>query len=104
MEDILVPIVVVGILFLGLPWVIFHYITKWKTSATLTNEDEAMLDQMHETARRLDDPCGQFVGIPEGLRQGPTTLHRAQSAARGGRQGRPAYRVGGWRHKPCGRR
>lgn len=55
MEDILVPIVVVGILFLGLPWVIFHYITKWKTSATLTNEDEAMLDQMHETARRLDD-------------------------------------------------
>lgn len=55
MEDILVPIVVVGILFLGLPWVIFHYITKWKTSASLTNEDEAMLDQMHETARRLDD-------------------------------------------------
>ncbi len=55
MEDILVPIVVVGILFLGLPWVIFHYITKWKTSATLTNEDEVMLDQMHETARRLDD-------------------------------------------------
>ena len=55
MEDTLVPIVVVGILFLGLPWVIFHYITKWKTSATLTNEDEAMLDQMHETARRLDD-------------------------------------------------
>lgn len=55
MEDILVPIVVVGILFLGLPWVIFHYITKWKTSATLTNEDEAMLDQMHETARRLDE-------------------------------------------------
>ncbi|CAN5123196.1 envelope stress response membrane protein PspB [soil metagenome] len=55
MEDILVPIVVVGILFLGLPWVIFHYITKWKTSASLTNEDEALLDQMHETARRLDD-------------------------------------------------
>jgi phage shock protein B len=55
MEDVLVPIVVVGILFLGLPWVIFHYITKWKTSASLTNEDEAMLDQMHETARRLEE-------------------------------------------------
>jgi phage shock protein B len=55
MEDILVPIVVVGILFLGLPWVIFHYITKWKTSASLTNEDEALLDQMHETARRLEE-------------------------------------------------
>lgn len=55
MEDVLVPIVVVGILFLGLPWVIFHYITKWRTAATLTNEDEAMLEQMHETARRLEE-------------------------------------------------
>lgn len=55
MEDVFLPIIIVGILFLGLPWVIFHYITKWKTSATLTNEDEAMLDQMNETARRLDD-------------------------------------------------
>lgn len=55
MEDVFLPIIIVGILFLGLPWVIFHYITKWKTSATLTNEDEAMLDQMHETARRLDE-------------------------------------------------
>lgn len=55
MEDVFLPIMIVGILFLGLPWVIFHYITKWKTSATLTNEDEAMLDQMHETARRLEE-------------------------------------------------
>ena len=23
-------------LFIGLPWLIFHYITKWKTAATLT--------------------------------------------------------------------
>lgn len=55
MEDIFVPIMVVGILFLGLPWIIFHYITKWKTSGSLTNEDEALLDQMHETARRLEE-------------------------------------------------
>ena len=36
MDDVLIPIVVVGILFIGLPWLIFHYITKWKTAATLT--------------------------------------------------------------------
>ena len=36
MEDVLIPLIVVPILFIGLPWLIFHYITKWKTAATLT--------------------------------------------------------------------
>ena len=40
---------------IGLPWLIFHYITKWKTQATLTREDENLLDELHELARRLDD-------------------------------------------------
>ncbi len=44
-----------GMLFIGLPWILFHYITKWKTAATLTNEVEALLDQMHATARRLEE-------------------------------------------------
>lgn len=55
MEDTLVPILVVGILFLGLPWIIFHYVTKWKSSATLTAGDEQLLDDLHDMAKRLDD-------------------------------------------------
>ena len=55
MEDIFLPIVIVGILFIGLPWIIFHYITKWKTAATLTNEDENLLEDLYQMARRLDD-------------------------------------------------
>jgi phage shock protein B len=55
MEDILVPIGVVGILFLGLPWLVFHYVTQWKKNGGLTVEDERLLDEMHEMARRLDD-------------------------------------------------
>lgn len=55
MEDILVPVAVVGMLFIGLPWLIFHYVTRWKTAATLTSEDENLLDQLHDTARRLDE-------------------------------------------------
>ena len=39
MDEILVPIFVCGILFIGLPWIIFHYITKWKTASTLTTGD-----------------------------------------------------------------
>jgi phage shock protein B len=47
--------VAVVTLFLGLPWLIFHYVTKWKTAATLTSGDEKLLDDLHEAARRLDD-------------------------------------------------
>ena len=55
MEDILVPVFICSILFIGLPWIIFHYITKWKTAATLTGSDEKLLDDLNDAARRLDD-------------------------------------------------
>jgi len=58
MEDVLgyvVGAVAIVTLFLGLPWLIFHYITKWKTAATLTTGDEKLLDDLHDAARRLDD-------------------------------------------------
>ncbi|MCE7798234.1 envelope stress response membrane protein PspB [Sphingobium sufflavum] len=53
--EAIVPIFIVGMLFIGLPWLVLHYVTRWRTAATLTGEDEAMLDQMFETARRLED-------------------------------------------------
>ena len=55
MEDILVPIFVVGMLFIGLPWIIFHYVTKWKTAATITTDDEVLLEELYSLAKRLDE-------------------------------------------------
>ena len=55
MEDVVVPLIAISVLFLGLPWLVFHYITKWKQSATLTTGDEKLLDELHDAARRLDD-------------------------------------------------
>ena len=55
MEDTIVPVVGALALFIGLPWLVFHYITKWKTAATLTSGDEKLLDELHDAARRLDD-------------------------------------------------
>ena len=52
---VLVPILGTLVLFIGLPWLIFHYITRWKSQATLTKEDENLLDELHDLARRLDD-------------------------------------------------
>lgn len=51
----LVSIVSILTLFVGLPWLIFHYITQWRKNGTLTVEDENLLDELHALARRLDD-------------------------------------------------
>ena len=55
MEDIVVPGFVMVTLFIGLPWIVLHYMTKWKTAATLTNDDETLLEELYQIARRLDE-------------------------------------------------
>ena len=57
MEEIFVPIIAIGVLFLGLPWLILHYLTSWKKGggSALSAEDEKLLDELHELGRRLDD-------------------------------------------------
>jgi phage shock protein B len=45
----------VFILFVVLPWVILHYVTKWKTAATLTTDDEVLLEELYQLAKRLDE-------------------------------------------------
>ena len=54
-EELFIIPVVMGTLFIGLPWLIFHYVTKWKTAATITNEDEYLLEELHHMAKRLDE-------------------------------------------------
>ncbi len=54
MDEIFVPLSFVAI-FIGVPWVILHYVTRWKTAATLTVDDESMLEELYALARRLDD-------------------------------------------------
>jgi len=48
-------LVIVPAIFLGMPWIIFHYITKWKQAPKITDEDEKLLDEMFNLARRLED-------------------------------------------------
>ena len=42
-------------IFIGLPWIILHYITKWKTAATITTDDEVLLEELYNLAKRLDE-------------------------------------------------
>ena len=48
-------IIIIPAIFLGLPWIIMHYITKWKTAATITTDDEQLLDELYQLAKRLDE-------------------------------------------------
>lgn len=51
MEEILA----IGAILIGLPWIILHYVTKWKTAATITSDDEALLEELYTLAKRLDE-------------------------------------------------
>lgn len=48
-------VIVMAIIFVGLPWVVLHYITRWKTAATITGDDEELLDELYHLAKRLDE-------------------------------------------------
>ena len=55
MSDFFEMLVVLPIIFIGLPWLILHYVTKWKQAPKITVEDEQLLDDMFNLARRLEE-------------------------------------------------
>ncbi|WP_298689476.1 envelope stress response membrane protein PspB [uncultured Sphingomonas sp.] len=55
MEDVFLPIMICGMLFIGLPWIGLHYISQWRRARGLSMEDENLLDGLHDLARRLDE-------------------------------------------------
>ena len=49
----LIPILLITICF---PlWIVFHYVTKMKTSRGLSVEDEKMLSEVWESTNRMED-------------------------------------------------
>lgn len=58
MEDLFglsIPLLAIASIFIGLPWLILHYVTKWRQAPRITEEDERLLDEMHQLARRLEE-------------------------------------------------
>ena len=47
--------IVIPSLLIGLPWLILHYVTRWKTAATITSDDEVLLEELYNLAKRLDE-------------------------------------------------
>ena len=42
-------------IFIGLPWLVLHYMTRWKTAPTITVDDEVLLEELYNLAKRLDE-------------------------------------------------
>ncbi len=36
-------------------WIVFHYVTKWKSTKGLSAEDEKMLSEIWESTNRMED-------------------------------------------------
>ncbi|GMN02919.1 envelope stress response membrane protein PspB [Erythrobacter sp. MTPC3] len=47
--------IIVAAVLIAIPWIILHYVTKWKTAATITNDDEVLLEELYNLAKRLDE-------------------------------------------------
>ena len=54
MEDIVVPFIGITSVFVVLPWIVLHYMSQWRRAKGISIEDERLLDDLHDTARRLD--------------------------------------------------
>lgn len=48
-------VMAIAAIFIGLPWMILHYMTKWKTAPTITADDEVLLEELYNLAKRLDE-------------------------------------------------
>ena len=69
----------------------FHLVTKWKTAPRITDEDERLLDEMYNLARRLEDIAAMDDAVGDALAQvlnaarclpGPGWIQRIADGAR----------------------
>ena len=49
-----VGLIAVLVLFLGLPWLVLHYITQWRKAGSLRPEDEHMLEDVWKAAKKME--------------------------------------------------
>ena len=85
MDEAFIPLIAIVSLFIALPWLIFHYITKWKQAKVLTGDDEKLLDELYEAARRLDD---RLMTIERIMTAENPDWNRSALPHRGGRETR----------------
>ena len=54
MSDFAIVLTVLFLTFVAPLWIIFHYVTRWRTTKALTAEDERMLGELWQSAERME--------------------------------------------------
>jgi phage shock protein B len=54
MPEEMIALFVVAILFIGLPWLILHYVTQWRKAGGLKPDDEHMIEDVWKSAKRME--------------------------------------------------
>ena len=54
MSEEVFAIAIVGIIFIGFPAVIFHYITQWRKQKTLQPDDERIMEDLWRSAKAME--------------------------------------------------
>ena len=44
-------------------WILAHYVTKWRAAKTITGEDEKLLQELWESAERMEGRIGTLERI-----------------------------------------
>ncbi len=54
MSDFAIVMMVLFLTFVAPLWIVFHYVTRWRTAKALTAEDERLLGELWESAERME--------------------------------------------------
>ncbi|MEI6984713.1 MAG: envelope stress response membrane protein PspB [Rhodospirillaceae bacterium] len=54
MSDFAIVLTVLFLTFVAPLWIIFHYVTRWRAAKALSAEDERMLGELWESAKRME--------------------------------------------------
>ncbi len=54
MDIDLTTVFVCGFIFVGLPWIVLSHWAKFRSARGISNQDEQLLDDLYNSARRLD--------------------------------------------------
>ena len=54
MSDFAIVLMVLLLTFVAPLWIVFHYVTRWRTTRALSAEDERMLGELWENAERME--------------------------------------------------
>ena len=55
MPDYVIVLSVLFLTFVAPLWIIFHYVTRWRTAKALSAQDERLLGDLWDSAQRMED-------------------------------------------------